>query len=215
MADARAGTLAKMRTGVDLERVRRRRTLTIAMFSALAGVGIAMWANRADAAPTGAAGGTGPLTAARLSMQGFTQDQIQRILKVQPLVDHWARARGVDPDLVNGVIWVESRFRTKALSEVGAQGLMQIMPGTQTDWETQTGRSGDIWTPEHNIFLGVYGLKRLLDYWGGNLPRALASYNWGIGNVKGSPDSYPSVTHKYIEDVTAARDRFSRARSRP
>jgi len=215
MVDERAGTLAKMRTGIDVEKERRRRTLTIAVLSALAGVGIAAWSNRADASPETSSAGGGDLTSVRLSMEGFTQGQIQRILKVQPLVDQWSKTRGLDPDLVNGVIWAESRFQTRALSPVGARGLMQVMPATQKGWEVETARTGDIWSPEHNIFLGTYGLKKLLDRWGGNIPRALASYNWGIGNVMGSPDSYPAVTDQYIEDVMAARDRFSRARSRP
>ncbi|MCK5651132.1 MAG: transglycosylase SLT domain-containing protein, partial [Gemmatimonadetes bacterium] len=82
-------------------------------------------------------------------MEGFTQGQIQRILKVQPLVDQWSKTRGLDPDLVNGVIWAESRFQTRALSPVGARGLMQVVPETQKGWEVETARTGDIWSPEH------------------------------------------------------------------
>ena len=49
------------------------------------------------------------------------------------IVDSAARRHGVDPDLVHAVIAVESGYRATAQSPAGAQGLMQLMPGTQRD----------------------------------------------------------------------------------
>ncbi len=49
------------------------------------------------------------------------------------IVDSAARRHGIDPDLVHAVIAVESGYRATAQSPAGAQGLMQLMPGTQRD----------------------------------------------------------------------------------
>lgn len=97
-----------------------------------------------------------------------------------------AAERGLDPYLVLAVVKAESGFRADATSAVGARGLMQLMPATanwiagQPDW---TGpESPDLENPAHNLALGCYYLRFLLDRYGDEAT-ALAAYNAGQGVV--------------------------------
>lgn len=91
---------------------------------------------------------------------------------------------GIDPDLVHAVIWKESRYNPKAVSPVGAVGLMQLMEGTAGDLGV-TNRE-DI---EQNIDGGIRYLKQMYEKNGGDWnaqdretwEKALASYNGGYG----------------------------------
>ena len=88
-----------------------------------------------------------------------------------------AERHGVDPDLVHAVIAVESGYRATAQSPAGAQGLMQLMPGTQRDLGVS-----DAFDPRQNVDAGVAYLRRLTDEFGTVL--ALAAYNAGPGAVR-------------------------------
>ena len=88
-----------------------------------------------------------------------------------------AERHGVDPDLVHAVIAVESGYRTTAQSPAGAQGLMQLMPGTQRDLGV-----ADAFDPRQNVDAGVAYLRRLTDELGTVL--ALAAYNAGPAAVR-------------------------------
>jgi hypothetical protein len=95
------------------------------------------------------------------------------------LIHEKAAKYDVDPALVAAVIEQESRFRHKARSPVGAQGLMQLMP--------RTGRwmgANDLYDPEQNVDAGVKYIKYLQKQFGGNLKQTVAAYNAGEGNVK-------------------------------
>jgi soluble lytic murein transglycosylase len=93
-----------------------------------------------------------------------------------------ARAAGLDPALVFGLIRQESRFITDNRSHVGASGLMQLMPATAR-WMAK--HMGVPYKPEQindrdlNLQLGAHYLKRLLDEFEGSLPMAAAAYNAG------------------------------------
>ena len=93
------------------------------------------------------------------------------------IVDSAARRHGVDPDLVHAVIAVESGYRATAQSPAGAQGLMQLMPGTQRDLGI-----ADAFDPQQNVDAGVAYLRRLTDEFGTVL--AIAAYNAGPGAVR-------------------------------
>ncbi|MEN9416805.1 MAG: hypothetical protein RI988_425 [Pseudomonadota bacterium] len=93
-----------------------------------------------------------------------------------------ARAIGLDPALVYGLIRQESRFILDARSHVGASGLMQLMPATAR-WTAR--KVGLDWKPELitdrevNLRLGTTYLKLVLDDFGGSLAMAAAAYNAG------------------------------------
>jgi soluble lytic murein transglycosylase-like protein len=93
-----------------------------------------------------------------------------------------SRRAGLPMELVLGVILVESAGNNFAVSEVGAMGLMQLMPRTA---EAVAERIGLLWEgpatlfdPVANVHLGVVYLREMIDRYG-TLTTALAAYNWG------------------------------------
>ena len=101
-------------------------------------------------------------------------------------VEAAAAAFDVDPLLIWAVMREESRYDLEALSYVGARGLMQVMPSTQTWIAEQLGEDispGDAYTPEANIRMGAWFLSFLTDYFEGDLELAIAAYNGGAASV--------------------------------
>lgn len=108
-----------------------------------------------------------------------------------------ANRYGVNPDLVQSVIRVESAFNPSAVSRKGARGLMQLMPQTASSLGVR-----DSFNPGQNIDGGVRHLRNLIDRYGGNLPLALAAYNAGAQAVdwyRGIPP-YPE-TQLYVRRI--------------
>lgn len=99
---------------------------------------------------------------------------------------HWEAARaGVDPQLMLGLIQVESGFRKYAVSPVGARGYTQVMPF----WAKAIGK------PDHNLFqlrtnlrYGALILRHYIDIERGDLFRALGRYNGSLGRPE-----YPNL----------------------
>ena len=90
-----------------------------------------------------------------------------------------AQKYDVDPALVAAVVETESRFRTNARSQVGARGLMQLMPRTGR-WMGAT----NLYNAEQNVDAGAKYLKYLNQRFDGNLTKTIAAYNAGEGNVR-------------------------------
>lgn len=97
---------------------------------------------------------------------------------VKEIVEDAARRHNIDPLLVHSVIQVESGYNTKAVSPVGARGLMQLMPATARRFGVK-----DSFSPQENIEAGVKYLKYLERMFGGDYRKALAAYNAGEGAV--------------------------------
>jgi peptidoglycan lytic transglycosylase len=107
-------------------------------------------------------------------------------LRHEDIIRQQAREKHLDPALVAGVIYTESRFRDQT-SNAGAKGLMQLTPATARFVEHLSGGStfqiSDLSVPQVNIAYGTYYLRYLLDRYGDNEALALAAYNGGEGNV--------------------------------
>lgn len=119
--------------------------------------------------------------------------------RIETHISRTAQHHGVDPNLVNAIIEVESAWDTWAVSRKGAVGLMQLLP--------ETGRrfgARNLLDPKQNITAGIRYLRFLLDRFGGNLELSLAAYNAGENIVAelGEIPPYPE-TRQYIERVTA------------
>jgi soluble lytic murein transglycosylase len=114
-----------------------------------------------------------------------------------------AQDKRLDPALIAGVIYAESKFVDQT-SSAGALGLMQLMPETAHFIAQRSGGTAfaieDLSTPKVNIAYGSWYLRYLLDHYGGDEVRALAAYNGGMGNV-----------NAWIAEAQARGQRFTEA----
>ena len=88
--------------------------------------------------------------------------------------------------MVHAIARQESQFDRQIVSHAGARGLMQLMPGTAREQAGKLGLSYNpvaLNDPSYNILLGSGYFQRMLDYYGGSYPLAVAAYNAGPGNV--------------------------------
>lgn len=111
----------------------------------------------------------------------------------------------LDPDFVNSVIKAESDFKVHAVSKKGAQGLMQLMPGTAA----QLGVA-DSFDPKANVEAGTAYLSTLLDLYHDDPIKALAAYNAGAYRVKqynGVPPYHETRAYiaKIVRDFNAKK----------
>lgn len=128
---------------------------------------------------------------------GIRREFFTNAMPYGDLIHEKAAKYDVDPALVAAVIEQESTFHARARSQVGARGLMQLMPST--------GRwlgARDLYDPEQNVDAGVKYIKFLQERFDGNLKKTIAAYNAGEGNV----DRYNGVppfaeTQTYVRRV--------------
>lgn len=107
---------------------------------------------------------------------------------------------GVDPRLLHAVIWQESKYKTKAISHAGAQGLMQLMPATAKRFGCD-----DSYDVEENITAGTKYLGWLLKRFHGDVKLALAGYNAGEGAVAKYNGIPPyNETQNYVRKISAS-----------
>jgi len=118
-----------------------------------------------------------------------------------------ARLTGVNAALLRAIIHAESGFNARALSYKGAQGLMQLMPGTA--FELGVGNAFD---PAENIAGGARYLALLLRDFHGDVQLAAAAYNAGAGAVakyRGVPPY--AETQVYVKRVALLYERYRKA----
>lgn len=98
--------------------------------------------------------------------------------RLTPLIDRIARQQQLDPALVHALIAVESGYDTRAVSDAGALGLMQVLPGTARDYGVEDAEA--LFDPEINLTTGTRHLRRLIHRYR-NISHALMAYNAGEG----------------------------------
>ncbi len=113
------------------------------------------------------------------------------------MIDSAANKNGVEPSVVREVARQESGFRPCVVSPKGAEGLMQLMPSTQNQFQVI-----DPFNPIASLDAGTKLLKQLLDRFHGDLSLALSAYNAGAGTVDraGGIPQIPE-TQKYVANI--------------
>jgi soluble lytic murein transglycosylase-like protein len=172
-------------------RERRRNNLRSVAFSALALTLPSLYKSSPPLMPAGP--------------QAQVTTWVERITPISPqeayegaIIEAAERYR-LDPDLIRSVIQIESAFDALAVSPVGAQGLMQLMPAVAEEMGVQ-----DPFNPRENIMGGARLLRRLLDHYRGNVTLTLAGYNAGPGAVKRFRGRVPPFkeTQNYVKKIT-------------
>ncbi len=133
--------------------------------------------------------------------------------EIESAVSQAARQTGLDPALIKAVIQVESSFRTDAVSSCGAQGLMQLMPGTARSLGVTN--SFDAY---QNVMGGSTYLQQQLERFG-DIRLALAAYNTGPGRIGGldisnadDPQQYARISEGvrgYVDKVMKYYKQFA------
>ena len=122
---------------------------------------------------------------------------IAQIVEIEAHIRDVAVRYDIPPILVAAIVEAESEFNPRAVSRRGAQGLMQLMPGTASSLQVS-----DSFDPYENIEGGVRHLRRLMDRYRGDLPLVLAAYNAGEQAVlvyRGVPP-FPE-TRRYVSRI--------------
>jgi Transglycosylase SLT domain len=119
-------------------------------------------------------------------------------LIIESSIHRAARRYSLPPGLIKGVIRAESNFQVGAVSQAGAQGLMQLMPATAKALGVRNPFNID-----ENIDGGARYLRQMLDSFGGDVKVALAAYNAGPGAVEKYGGRIPPYqeTERYINRV--------------
>lgn len=154
--------------------------------------------------PTAEAAAFTPTDASGLPLAGVKQPQPTKAGSellgwMQPMLTNLEQLYRLPEGLLRSVAITESGGNQFAVSGAGAKGLFQFMDGTARDMGL---RGNDVFDPQKSAQAAAKYLSQLLRQNGGDLSKALASYNWGIGNVKRyGMGLMPQETRNYIPKV--------------
>ena len=132
--------------------------------------------------------------------------------EVTTIINANAARNNLDPNLINAIIYNESRFQAKAVSKAGARGMMQLIPAVwrqysdstckgEHDPEQQCDAIRCIYDPKANIRVGSNYFCELLDRYNGRISLALEAYNAGMANVQPGTAPKYAETRIYIRNI--------------
>jgi soluble lytic murein transglycosylase-like protein len=117
---------------------------------------------------------------------------------LEPMIARHSDSQNLDPRLVRALIQAESGYNVRAVSNKGAIGLMQLMPGTASELNVNP------YDPDQNIQGGTMYLRRMIDHFAGKVELAIAAYNAGPGAVEKHRGIPPfAETRDYVRRVLA------------
>jgi hypothetical protein len=168
----------------------------------------AVWQGAAGGSVPSYGGGT-PYTGTVRASGGISRDQIPP--EWDAIVERAAAQYGVDPNVLRGLIMTESRWKPNAVSEAGAEGLAQLMPGTARAMGVT-----NPFDPEQSIMGGAKYLSQMLalPYVNGDYTLALSAYNQGPGKLqkRGSdPAGWPAETRRHGQLTLANAEAYRQA----
>lgn len=111
-------------------------------------------------------------------------DEDKRVLDWMPEIRQASAEAGIDPALLAGLVFAESRGQVNAVSSVGAMGLCQLMPPTAGELAEQMGIQGPPYSALDNLRMGATYLAKMQRKWDGDLDLAILSYRLGPARVR-------------------------------
>ncbi len=152
------------------------------------------------------------------------QEYIRYPLRYEKLIVKYAERYDLEPWHIAAVVLCESRFRESATSEVGARGLMQIMPETGKWLAEKFGdkyKDSILYDPDTNLKYGCWYLSWLMEHYEGDIRLVTTAYHAGNGTVdrwlanpEVSPDgkTIPVIPYEstriYVERVLKAYEKY-------
>lgn len=148
-----------------------------------------------------------PTVSGSISSSGSSS--VSSSTKYSDIINKYASAYGLDPNLVAAIIKTESSFNANATSKAGARGLMQLMPGTARGLGVSNS-----YDPEQNVMGGTKYFANLVKKYNGDIELALMAYNGGPGRIdkwlkSGKSISLPTETKNYAGKVLSAYNGYS------
>jgi soluble lytic murein transglycosylase-like protein len=128
---------------------------------------------------------------------------------LRPILIRYAQENGLPADLVMALAWVESSWRKNAVSDVGAVGVMQLMPNTVEFVSKKLlglRTNLDPRNPTSNVRMGTRYLKHLIGQNGGSVRQALIAYNQGQTSLR-AYGSYGEA-ERFADRVLSLRPQF-------
>lgn len=133
----------------------------------------------------------------RLYIRSYSKMGVDYIRDYEGIIQQASQRFQVDPFLIKAVIKAESDFNHRAVSQKGAQGLMQLMPGTADAMRVE-----DPFNPEENIYGGTRYLSLMLNRFKNDKRLALAAYNAGPERVEDHKGVPPfAETRSFVDKV--------------
>jgi soluble lytic murein transglycosylase-like protein len=144
-------------------------------------------------------------------LRAFTPEEWKRIRRVQRFVRNSARHHGLSASLINGMIWVETKFRARARGRRGPRGLLQIMPRTARAMARRLRRKYMPYSADFSIAAGTEYLMLMFERFDRDLQLALAAYNAGPAVVhrwRAAGSAPPKPRRPYVSRVEQAARAF-------
>lgn len=141
----------------------------------------------------------------------LSEDQLRRACRVQAIVAKASMSEGIEPNLINAIVWLESKFDPKAHNRSGARGLMQLMPTTSKAMAQALRRQNRPYDPDFSIHAGAHLVRVLLEKFEGDEQLALFGYARGSGRVRAwqkTREPLPTGVRSFIEKVERGRRTF-------